>query len=797
MKNKFYISRLLIVALLSVVVFSSCKKNKDKGELTLNESEFSVSSLKSEATFVVQTGGDWNAVSDSEWCSVNPASGNGETRVIISVEANPTNKIRVAKIKVTGSGKVAEATVTQAPFANLVVDPSVVSIAKEAGSAATVRVVSTGPWSVASEIPSWLKLSATSGDESAETQLVLTCEANTDEFPRYANIDVQINDSKKDLVTIRVTQLGIRGTYRQSDSLALHAIYSCFDLSGIPAADAKKVWDPNKPISQWMGVTLERSKDGEMRVTKLSLFTAMSVTVHRAWRLGTPMPEDLGYLDQLTSFSCYTSHIPGPIPQSIGKLVNLTELNMADNLFSGPLPASMANLKKLKNVDFNCNNYLEGDMPTFIGEWLELEKLDLSFCSLSGIPDVFGKLENLTTLSLNNMMKVKDDAGDGPIAPGAETEDMGPGHWEITSTVHHPIIYDPITGENIGGGEWAWIPDAAGVAGRKLDAWGRNNPLRAPGNGDGPDITGGSGNGVEIYPEGRTFPVSLTRLKKLRELRLNNSNFGGRLPDNMGDMSALEMFYGYSNKFEGNIPVSMSTLPNLVLINLAMNKMSGEISPELGKTTNLRVLNISENGFTGGLPGELGKCTYLQTVDVSFNKLSGTITDDLLRGSGLMSLILSNNAFIGTIPDNIGNHIAMETFEADNNQFTGLSNKIGGAGSLARLGMAGNKLTSIPEGVKYLSKCTYLNFADNNITGPIPTYVAGMYSLSALVLHGNLMSGAMPEFTGAYTKPSNCQINWSLVCPQREDNKFTNCPSSDPKPINRVTSAKAGRSVWR
>ena len=65
----------------------------------------------------------------------------------------------------------------------------------------------------------------------------------------------------------------------------------------------------------------------------------------------------------------------------------MTALSLADNTFTGPLPESIGKLTALVSFSVN-NNYLNGTIPASISRWLDLEDAYLFNNTFSGIvPD--------------------------------------------------------------------------------------------------------------------------------------------------------------------------------------------------------------------------------------------------------------------------------------------------------------------------------------------------------------------------------------------------------------------------
>ncbi|KAF2314563.1 hypothetical protein GH714_027603 [Hevea brasiliensis] len=129
-------------------------------------------------------------------------------------------------------------------------------------------------------------------------------------------------------------------------------------------------------------------------------------------------------LQNLQFFKVAGNNLTGRIPNYIAKWTALIYLNLMGNQFEGELPREIFNMKSLQyllvsdlsNTSFsfpkeaklssiyllvlrNCS--INGPIPEYIGNWLSLDHLDLSFNNLAGgIPESFKNL-TLTKLFLN------------------------------------------------------------------------------------------------------------------------------------------------------------------------------------------------------------------------------------------------------------------------------------------------------------------------------------------------------------------------------------------------------------
>ncbi|KAL5577721.1 hypothetical protein UlMin_019420, partial [Ulmus minor] len=138
------------------------------------------------------------------------------------------------------------------------------------------------------------------------------------------------------------------------------------------------------------------------------------------------LPQELGSLVFLEELYVDSSGLGGEIPSTFSELRNMKIVHIQGNSFEGPIPSSFSQLTSLSSLrigdiyngssslDFvkNLTNLTElvlrnalinGTIPSELGEFQHLVKLDLSFNNLTGpIPSLFFNMSNLTHLFLGN-----------------------------------------------------------------------------------------------------------------------------------------------------------------------------------------------------------------------------------------------------------------------------------------------------------------------------------------------------------------------------------------------------------
>ncbi|KAM7469594.1 hypothetical protein LguiA_007777 [Lonicera macranthoides] len=246
-----------------------------------------------------------------------------------------------------------------------------------------------------------------------------------------------------------------------------------------------------------------------------------------------------------------------------------------------------------------------------------------------------------------------------------------------------------------------------------------------------------------------SFITSLSNCSNLQTLGLDNNNFGGEIPNSIGNLSAQLniLVLGY-NHISGIIPAAIESLANLYILGLENNLLSGPIPSSLGKLRNLQVLELVGNKLRGQIPSSLGNITMLYELDLSNNKLEGNIPASIGNCKKLNILDLSQNNLIGPIPDNVISIFSLSiALNLSRNSLTGsLPVEVGRLKNINALDVSNNKFTgSIPETIAACSSLEYLYIQGNIFQGIIPSALATLKGIRELDLSRNNLFGEIPE----------------------------------------------------
>ncbi|KAH9729176.1 protein kinase domain-containing protein [Citrus sinensis] len=465
--------------------------------------------------------------------------------------------------------------------------------------------------------------------------------------------------------------------------------------------------------------------------------------------LNSTIPPELGLCTNLSFLALAMNQLSGGLPLSLSNLSRLNELGLSDNFLSGEISANLiGNWTELESLQIQNNsfmghippeiglltklqylflyrNHFSGPIPSEIGKLTSLEKLDLSGNQLSGtIPPTLWNLTNLLSLQLffNNLS--------GTIPP-----EIG----SMASLVAFDVNINQLHGE---------LPENISrlVNLNKFSVFTNNFSGSIPG-----DFGKFSPSLINVSFSNNSFsgelPYELCSGFALEELTVNGNNFTGSLPACMRNCSNLNRVRFDGNQFTGNITRAFGVHPRLDFIRLSGNHFIGEISPDWGECRNLSNLQLDRNKISGGIPAELGNLTRLGVLSLDSNELTGKIPTDLGKLVKLFSLNLSNNYLTGEIPKSISNLTGLAYLDLSNNKLTGdVPQELGSFDKLLSLNLSHNDLSGeIPSKLGNLFVLQYmLDLSSNSLSGTIPQDLGKLRSLEILQLSRNQLSGRIP-----------------------------------------------------
>ncbi|CAM8952583.1 unnamed protein product [Rhodiola kirilowii] len=577
----------------------------------------------------------------------------------------------------------------------------------------------------------------------------------------------------------------------ETDMLALLALKNGFlDGTGHDIPLPLSSWNDSLHFCQWSGITCE-----DQRVTALDLAGQRltgtlsphigNLTFLRFLNLSNcnikwVVPEEIGQLSRLRVFNMRSNALRGSIPLHLTNCSELRIINLGQNHLTGTIPSQLGSMSELEILGLGVNN-LTGDIPSNLGNISSLIALELADNRFSGsIPSSLGKLGSLRNLNLgiNNLsgplplslynlsslisLSLVDNGLSGNIL-----EKFGvcfPHLENVTVAINYftGIIPPSITntsaltkfdvGENQLHGN---IPESIGMLNNlKIFSVGQNNI--------------GSGKIDDLE-----FLSSFANLSNLEYLVLRDNQFGGVIPQSVGNLSRkLRLLDLGNNRIYGSIPIQIGNLINLVLLAIGQNSLTGEIPASvgnlyelrklfldgnklsgiipslIGNLTNLYVLALSKNQLEGNLPSSLQNCIRLQTLIIDNNRLHGDSSLKIVSSfNQITGLSMSGNFFTGHIPSELGNMIHMSVLDISENKYSGeIPIELGKCLMLEALYMGGNMFTgSIPLSLSSLKSVQIVNFSRNNLSGNIPLQFQDLSHLQIFDVSFNQLEGDIPK----------------------------------------------------
>ncbi|RLM56041.1 tyrosine-sulfated glycopeptide receptor 1 [Panicum miliaceum] len=423
--------------------------------------------------------------------------------------------------------------------------------------------------------------------------------------------------------------------------------------------------------------------------------------------------------------------LKGSIPPSLSNLTGLLRLNLSHNSLEGSLPAELLFSNSIIVLDVSFN-YLFGPLQE---RWqssnpgLPLQVLNISSNLFKGqFPSpTLEVMKNLVALNAsNNSFTGSMPSSICNYAPSIAMLDLCLN--EFSGTIS---------------------PEFANCSMLKVLKAGHNN------------LTG-------------ALPHELFNATSLEQLSFPNNDLQGILDaSNLVRLNNLIILDVGSNGLRGNIPDSIGQLSRLEELHLDNNLMSGELPSALGNCTGLRYITIRNNSFKGDLSRVNFSRLDLRTADFSMNNFTGTVPESIYACSNLIALRLAFNKFHGQFSPSIANLRSLSFLSITNNSFTNITDAlqklkscstltslligtnfngetipqdeaIDGFGNLQVLTIDACPLVGkIPLWLSKLTKLEMLDLSNNQLTGPIPSWINNL-QLFYLDISNNSLTGDIP-----------------------------------------------------
>nr|XP_027193480.1 probable LRR receptor-like serine/threonine-protein kinase At3g47570 isoform X2 [Cicer arietinum] len=491
------------------------------------------------------------------------------------------------------------------------------------------------------------------------------------------------------------------------------------------------------------------------------------------------IPQELGQLLQLQQLYLTNNSFVGEIPTNLTHCSNLKDLDLQGNNLIGKIPIEMSSLKKLQTMVIKKNK-LTGRIPSFIGNLSYLTVFSCDYNNLEGdIPQEICQLQNLTILhaSENNLSGMIPSCLYNISSLTKLSIAVNKFHGSLPHNMFYTlpnIQFISIAGNQFSGtiptsiinasSSFAYFEMSKNHFVGQVPNLGRLKELQY--------LNLEINNLGDNSTKDLEFLKSLTNCTKLRELSIGSNNFGGILPNSIGNLSmnlnflflddnmisgqipselghlvGLTLLSMELNNFEQVIPATFGKFQNMRVLTLGGNKLSGDISSFIGNLSQLYYLDVGVNMFEGNIPPTIGNCQNLQYLDLSQNKFSGTIPIEIFYLFSLSNLLkLSQNSLSGSLPREVGNLKNIDWIDVSENHLSGdIPETIGDCLSLEYLNLQGNSFQGIiPSSLASLKGLRGLDLSRNHLSGPIPKYLQNISFLEYFNVSFNMLEGEVP-----------------------------------------------------
>jgi internalin A len=349
------------------------------------------------------------------------------------------------------------------------------------------------------------------------------------------------------------------------------------------------------------------------------------------------------------------------LPSEIGELINLKYLDLSTNQLHY-LPGAIEELTSLTSLNLSCNHL--NNLPELISKLTGLTSLDISINQLNNLPEMLRELTNLTSLNLS----------------------------------HNELRYLP---EVIG--------DLTNLTSLDL-SYNQLNTL--------PKMIGGL--------------INLTFLN----FSTNQLNILPETINRLTNLTSLILSYNQFNHF----PELISQLSSLTYLNLDRNQLN-TLPESIGVLTNLISLSLRRNTIEF-LPDLIRKLINLVFLDLCNNKLDA-LPETIGELKNIVSLNFSNNQ-LNDLPESIGGLTNLTSLELSYNQLNNLPESIGKLTNLTSLNLGHNRLNNLPESIGQLTNLTSLNLGNNQLND-LPESIGRLSKLTSFVIRENSLSQILPE----------------------------------------------------
>uniref|UniRef100_A0A199UAP3 Leucine-rich repeat-containing N-terminal plant-type domain-containing protein n=1 Tax=Manihot esculenta TaxID=3983 RepID=A0A199UAP3_MANES len=242
--------------------------------------------------------------------------------------------------------------------------------------------------------------------------------------------------------------------------------------------------------------------------------------------------------------------------------------------------------------------------------------------------------------------------------------------------------------------------------------------------------------------------TDFSTFKRLETLNLGGNAFTGCIPEDMWAPPSLKALYLYGNKLSGSLlKQSLCGLKDLQHLDLSYNEFGGTLPQCLGNLTSLTFLDLHNH-----LEGVFSfNYSSLEVIGLSSNKI--TFENGWISSFQLRALIMQDYG-LESIPEFLFHQFKLEVLDLSHNKLKGRFPYCMTYLNLARNHFEGDLLFSAGDDCKLIA----LDLSHNNFSGEVPErLLSNCISLSYLRLSHNNFHGQIALFN--LTRIADLQLN--------------------------------------
>ena len=207
--------------------------------------------------------------------------------------------------------------------------------------------------------------------------------------------------------------------------------------------------------------------------------------------------------------------------------------------------------------------------------------------------------------------------------------------------------------------------------------------------------------------------------------------------------------------------VSTDSEGRVTELSLSENGLRGRIPSSLGFLTGLTHLNLSSNELTGPLPARLGNLGNLTFLALGRNPLNLGPMPTWVYGLTNLTALYMHDAGLTSVSSELAELSGLEVLWLHENELTGpLPSWLGRMTSLDDLDLSHNDFSGpIPQEFRGLTNLRWFYMRGNQLDGGIPAFIGDMTNLRDLFLEDNRFSGAIPGELGGLGSLRNMDLS--------------------------------------